>query len=511
MKRVLLMLIAIVPLGIATVLLQSCAGQGGPNTSVTGTSSPTAAFLALLPTKQATASYVGASTCAQCHNMGANPIYTKWQQTKHGKNNVTCERCHGPGSVHVSNAQSGTPPTSQSELNPNTADILTYPKIADAVLCAQCHGTIYNDWKSTPHAELASEVIGGVVTSIPRFAATSPASLGQSSRCVACHSGILRAQIVDQGIDLGTLALGTAPDGDSTNSTPLPNIVQISNDTDKLVPASATCITCHDAMALTGNVSWDGDDHQLRHTNTESDEPTVLTHLGPGTTAATFTTFDSVCGECHNARGVDPLANIASTSASNRPPHAAVQFNMLTGISGWEPSAPAVRNMAHFDAQDQCAHCHLGSSGQHSFTPRFDGGCAPCHTASESAALATTVGNQVTSALFNLKFRMEQWATGAGYTATGWDYNTTSGGTNTNNNFSSIPTYIKQARYNWWFIIRDNSNGVHNHPYTNFLLQVANQALDANGVPPAPAVSKLSIQQQKADLDQFRAQVRLGG
>ena len=101
MKRFLVMLCAIIPLGTALVVLQSCGGQGGPTITGTNGGGVTRAFLALLPVSQASATYVGTARCATCHNDPANPHFTDWQTTKHAAKNVGCEQCHGAGSIHA--------------------------------------------------------------------------------------------------------------------------------------------------------------------------------------------------------------------------------------------------------------------------------------------------------------------------------------------------------------------------------------------------------------------------
>lgn len=454
-------LFAAVPLATAMLVLQSCGGEGGP-TGSSGGVSPSAAFLALLPAAQQGADYVGTDTCASaaCHGgreADDDPIYTHWKDTKHAANNVGCESCHGPGSVHAA--------------NPSKDNILTTPSSTDVVVCGQCHGPINDEWKLSAHSKLETHAIDGAIG--------NPNQYGRSSRCLACHGGLVRIETYERGIDLGTLS-------DE-------EIVNLANDVLTKVPQTATCATCHNPHSKTGNLTDTGDEVQLRHMTFNSD----TSQVGPGTSAAQFTQFDHICAQCHNGRGANP-ADSALTSGTSRPNmHDSNQFNMLLGFGGVEGDGPVERNTAHANAPGQCSKCHMPDS-RHSFTVSFDKGCAPCHTAADAAARASSIKDEVLNGLYSLRVRMANWATATFGNDEFWEY-TTNITTGTPPSQALVPIEIKRARHNYYFVVRSGDYGVHNAPYAKHLIRVANDNIDLlPGGPYRP--QQLPSRQQMLDI-----------
>src|SRR5208283_1078209 len=107
-----------------------------------------------------------------------------------------------------------------------------------AVICAQCHGPIYNAWSASMHSQLVAD----------------PVNSGKS--CFMCHSGLVRTQYMENGIAISSL----------TNA----QVTQAINDTLNVAPNTAGCVTCHDPHTLTGNIDADGQDVQLYHQVTNS-------------------------------------------------------------------------------------------------------------------------------------------------------------------------------------------------------------------------------------------------
>lgn len=460
-------LFAVVPFVAATLSLESCAGVGGATkTDTGGLPSVTQAFLALLPTAQDGSTYVGNDGCSNgtCHTGRADGVDAHFSETKHAQKGVTCERCHGPGSKHAA--------------EPTKDNILTFPKLTDPVVCAQCHGPLHEEYKASGHV--------GFISSPVISASTNPAG-AKSSRCVMCHSGLFRTEVQSLGLDMATM----------TND----EIKKIADDTIASVPHVANCSTCHDPHSKTGKLDQNGQEKQLRRNVFNTD----TTNIAPGTTAATFTNYDHVCAQCHNGRGTNP-ADASLTSGSSRPNmHDSNQFNMLMGLGGVEGSGPVDRNTAHATAPGQCTKCHMPDS-RHSFTVSYDKGCAPCHTASDAAARAESIKSTILNDLYSLKEKMEAWALGRFGDADFWNYSSlVAEEGKTAPSQSLVPIEVKRARHNYYFIVRSGDYGVHNAPYAKSLIRVANDNMDALSAP-AVLASKAPVSQaqKKASIENDR-------
>jgi DmsE family decaheme c-type cytochrome len=90
--------------------------------------------------------YVGAETCATCHEEVAkgfaNNPHTK-MTLMHGDAGITCENCHGAGRLHVEGGGDTT-----KIFNPAKATA----KEVDAK-CLRCHAAAHPDFQRSPHAK----------------------------------------------------------------------------------------------------------------------------------------------------------------------------------------------------------------------------------------------------------------------------------------------------------------------------------------------------------------------
>jgi hypothetical protein len=459
-KRWSLAIAAATSLTVGAMALLSCGGEGGPvgGGGGGGGNGFTAQFLALLPAGQAGATYVGSDTCKTCHNGGPSAhsrvtgeqIWNEWHDTMHALKNVACEQCHGPGSVHSQQA------------SPDATTILTAAKATSPIVCAQCHGPVYDKWFASKHRQIIPDPINS--------AASNPASGGRSSRCIQCHSGVFRTLTAEQGIDVGTMS-------DQA-------IIALATATVNDVPHIASCVTCHNPHKNTGNLTGAGEEAYLRHKTFNTD----ITPVAPGTTAASFVNFDHICAECHNGRGGNPADSALTTGTSRPNMHSSNQYNMLMGFGGVEGAGVVERNTAHATAPGQCTHCHMPNS-DHTFTTKYDVSCAPCHTAADAAARVTAVRGQILDDLYSLLVRMKSWSQTTFGDPDLWDYTSNIQALTppkTPPNQSLVPIQIKRARHNYFFIVRDACYGPHNAPYAEHLIRVANDNLDALGVPGAP-------------------------
>lgn len=428
--------------------LSGCGGEGGPLRPSTGATGPSAEFLALLPEAQRSATYVGAERCGQA---GCHPTkFTRWKETHHAQVGADCERCHGPGSKHAA--------------APSKENILTLPKAASPAVCGQCHGTIYAEWSVSKHSQIEMAPI--------ELSIQQPARYGRQFRCMGCHSGLFRVAILEEGVDVDAM----------TDE----QMAQVAEETLQVVPHSATCVTCHSPHKRTGNLTDDGKEAQLRHPVFNLDTAPI----DPGSPVTEYLTYNHICAQCHNGRGANP-SDAALQAGTSRPNmHDSNQFNMLMGIGGVEGSGPVQRNTAHATTPGQCSHCHMPDS-RHTFTVSFDKGCAPCHTAADAAARTATVKAEIQQALYALRTRLEAWSQATFGDPDLWDYTALIAELGkTPPNQAQVPIEVKRARHNYYFVIRDSCFGPHNAPYIRHLINIANQNLDAIGVPRGRAVQR---------------------
>lgn len=462
---------AIAPFAATVLVLQSCGGEGGPiggGDGGGGLPPISQQFLALLPAGQAGAAFVGSEKCGECHGTrdSHDTHYNDWLETKHAKVEVGCERCHGPGSNHAT--------------TPALDNILTLPKSASAVVCAQCHGSIYDEWRLSQHSKLVASPV--------EEAAHDPNRYGRTFQCINCHSGVFRA---------------VADNGHAVQDMSDEEIRHLAEGTINDVPHSAPCVSCHNPHKNTGYLSDNGKEVQLRRAVFNTDTGPI----GPGTTPTVFTNFDHVCAQCHNGRGTNPSDAALRTGTARPSMHDSNQFNMLMGIGGVEGEGVVARNTAHATAPGQCSTCHMPDS-RHSFVPGYDRGCQPCHTATDAAARTNQTKSQVLQRLYALRARLNAWAQATYGDELFWEYTTniTAEG-KTPPNQADVPMEIKRARHNYYFVVRDGGYGVHNAPYANHLITVANENLDALSAGTV-RVTGVSLSQMEAAIQRDRQRVR---
>ena len=495
MKARWLTLFACLPLIVGTIVLQSCGGVGGPTSASTsgGSNAPTQNFLKLLTAEQKASKYIGPLACAAaaCHGgapsghvaaklaslstngkamTGETGQYPTWELTVHAQKGVSCENCHGPGGAHQAK------PTNSD----GTAHaILTFPNIASVVVCGQCHGPEHDDFMVSEHSQLITTPITETVS--------SPASNGQSSQCMLCHGGLVRAQYTENGI---------LPAQMTTTQ-----IVNVCNDVLNTIPMTATCSTCHNPHAKTGNLTGTGQEAQIYHSEVLTDS----TGIAAGTAPGTYTQVNQICGQCHNGRATNGTDAYLTANTSRSSAHHSNQFNSLLGVGGAETAdGPPTRSGTHALAPGQCATCHMPGS-RHTMTVSYDG-CAPCHTVADASARAASLQAEILGDLTTLETRMSNWAVAQFGDPTMWDYtsNVTAGKTAPNQ--SLIPIEVKRARHNYYYVVISGDLGVHNPAYTRYLLQWAATNLDNAGIPKVnPAdVAKIPVATQLAHFKALR-------
>jgi protein-arginine kinase activator protein McsA len=355
--------------------------------------------------------------CVGCHTVGyGQPGGFVDAQTTPNLENVQCEDCHGPGSLHVAGGGDKT-------------KILAFPDSVAGQVCGKCHTDThhptYEEWRDSPHGQIVDHVA-------QYFAAGQNAAT-----CGPCHSGEAR---------LATAVLNV----------PIPDA--------KSLRWGVTCVVCHNPHKATGNnppfETAGQNDVQLRY-STESQD----------------LNNPNVCGQCHHARSDDVWTKVS------RPPHHSQQFNFLLGAGGILNPDQQIKS-AHASVPGQCSHCHMSTkefeseespaSTGHTFEVNV-AGCAPCHTADDANAKLQATQGEITNSLAALKARLDKWGN--------WEFISNGGPKDANSQQPMIPDAIKQARWNYYMVLNDGSEGVHNANYARALIQAANADLDAAGVP----------------------------
>jgi DmsE family decaheme c-type cytochrome len=127
--------------------------------------------------------FVGAETCATCHEEVATKFTATNPHSKlaleHGKNGITCENCHGAGKAHVE----GGGDTSKI-FNPAKATA----KEVDA-RCLGCHNGKHQNFERSPHGEANVSCLGCHsvhASAVPEHLLKAE----QPKLCYQCHTDI---------------------------------------------------------------------------------------------------------------------------------------------------------------------------------------------------------------------------------------------------------------------------------------------------------------------------------
>lgn len=247
---------------------------------------------------------------------------------------------------------------------------------------------------------------------------------GTSSSCAGCHSGSAFTEMVEAGLNPGSIESGD-PD-----------------------PTRQDCRTCHQI-----HETYTAEDWAL-----ETTEPVDFY-------AFEGVTYDggegNMCVNCHQPRrgideAVDGQIEITSTHWG---PHHGPQSAMLLGIAG--AGAEGSPSSHYSMVEGTCVTCHLGENDSHTFAPSL-AACTACHADAESFDINGTQ-TEVQELLDELEELLiaEGLLDEEGHPAV-----------------QSVPEDQADALWNWIYIAHEDASlGVHNPAYTRALLELSLESM----------------------------------
>ncbi len=290
---------------------------------------------------------------------------------------------------------------------------------AGTVTCLACHSGTAMDQKKAEFA-MSEHALGAVAV----------ASDGGNPSCARCHS----SQGFIEYATLGSVA------GTITN------------------PSAWECATCHGL-----HQTFESQDYALRF----GAAPVVSNQ--DATYKFDFKNNSNLCVNCHQARTAAP--NVATPGATtfkitsiHYGPHHGPQGNIVAGVGFAEiPGAvayPTPGSSTHYAGA--CTSCHMATftkgQGGHSLIPSL-AACNTCHKATETSFDHNGVQTEIAADLVKLR-----------------DLLVTKGVVvqNTDGTYSPVvgtfPMVQAQAVFNYFGLVDDRSEGVHNPPYVRALL-----------------------------------------
>jgi hypothetical protein len=402
------------------------------------------------------------NNCISCHVVGfdanTNAVnggfddiakQTGWTMPAHGTNgnwaampaklqnvaNIQCENCHGPGSAHAFSLGE----TSMISRSFAEGD------------CAQCHDSLNHHYKSAEW------------TNSRHAMATKSPSGPSRANCIRCHTAAGFAQYT-----MGKPYTDTSYE-------------------------SITCAACHDPHDASNP-------YQLRMGSTGV--------LGDGTLVPTAGS-GGTCMQCHHSRNGAAATNIENyqqgkptwAGGSSFGVHDSSQADMLLGMNAITYGLDIPSSAHRYSVTNTCVGCHMQEvpstspaftkAGGHTFKPSYETvvngvtnkvdlveACVRCHGEIEDFDMKRDdydgdgviegVQTEVKDLLAKLTTLLPNstYQSNGVYVADGLAKTSVSTKTN-------WPTKFLNAAYNWQFVIRDASYGIHNTPFAVGLLRAS--------------------------------------
>ena len=270
---------------------------------------------------------VGAETCAACHA----GIAKNFQHAFHAQQGVTCEDCHGNGSLHVAGGGDVSKIISPAHS----------PAAQANAICLNCHSQNQNTqhWASSIHAA------NGV-------------------RCIDCHQ--VHAPSGDTGREVRAnfeaAALGAK---DANLVSPETNLMVESR-----IASNEACLRCHQTVGAQLSMPYHHPLREGKMSCADCHDP----HGGSAGTNLTMGNVNELCLKCH-AQYRGPFAYqhppVSESCLICHTPHGSPNTNILA------VSEPALclqchsghHNGANLPVSDRCTNCHFSIHGTDVATP----------------------------------------------------------------------------------------------------------------------------------------------
>jgi len=97
------------------------------------------------------------SVCVRCHyeKEKYEKLVLDWDRSKHSKNSVTCDKCHGGNPKGQNVGEAKNVDTTNFRVIKTPLEKLSHDEVPTAAFayCGQCHGTQFRDWRSGIHGK----------------------------------------------------------------------------------------------------------------------------------------------------------------------------------------------------------------------------------------------------------------------------------------------------------------------------------------------------------------------
>ncbi len=291
--------------------------------------------------------------------------------------------------------------------------------------------------------------------------------------CLACHSGTKmdqkKAEFYMSEHSAGAVAVESEGGNASCNrchsSEGFIEYATLGVTTTVASPSAWECATCHGL-----HQTFEATDYALR-----LGAAAVVSNVD-ATYKFDFKNNSNLCVNCHQARTAEPNKAKPGTTfalSTRIGPHHGPQGNLVAGkdfaeIAG-SVAYPAAGTSKHYTAA--CTGCHMATydatakQGGHSLIPSLKA-CNTCHNATDKNFDHNGVQTEIAADIIKLRDLLV--AKGLVKLNTDGTYSAVSG---------SFPMVQAQAAYNYFGLVDDRSNGVHNPPYIRALLLNSIEAL----------------------------------